>query len=92
MNLSDTRKRFRDSWLFRVGVLLLLLGSGPLLLIILFAKLGLTKDPNPNPILFGILAMFTFWPSLVLTGGGILSVMQQNWTKRRELARLSKPA
>jgi hypothetical protein len=38
------------------------LGSGPLLGIIVAAKLGLTHDPNPNPIAFGILAGLTFWP------------------------------
>lgn len=70
--------------------MLLLLGSGPLLLIILFAKLGLTKDPNPNPVLFGIMAMLTFWPGLGLTVGGILSVMQQNRAKKREQTHPSK--
>ena len=33
-----------------------MLGSGPLLTVGLGAQLGLTADPNPNPVFFGILA------------------------------------
>ncbi len=52
-------------WLVRIGAVVLLVGSGPLLLMIALAKLGVTSDPNPNPVLFGILAMLTFWPSVL---------------------------
>jgi hypothetical protein len=45
---------------------LLLLGSGPLLAVILLAWLGVTKDTNPNPVGFGMLAGLTFWPSAIL--------------------------
>jgi len=38
----------------------------------LFAKFGLLEDPNPNPILFGIIAMFTFWLSLLLILIGVI--------------------
>ena len=72
------RRRIRDSRSVRVGVVLFLVGSGPLLLTILAAKLGISSDPNPNPVLFGMLAMLTFYPSLLLTIGGIISVMWQN--------------
>ena len=37
-----------------------------------FAKIGILEDPNPNPILFGIMAMFTFWPSLLLILIGVI--------------------
>ena len=60
------RPKFRLSRVFWVGVVLLVLGSGPLLTIILMAALGLTKDPNPNPVGFGIIAGLTFWPSVIL--------------------------
>lgn len=30
------------------------------------AGLGFTSDPNPNPVNFGMLAGFTFWPSVAL--------------------------
>jgi hypothetical protein len=45
---------------------LLVLGSGPLLAIIAAASMGLTKDPNPNPIGPGLLAALTFWPSIIM--------------------------
>ena len=57
-------QRVFRSRLFRAGILLFVFGSGPLLLVIAASGLGLTRDPNPNPVGFGILAMFTFWPSL----------------------------
>jgi len=41
-------------------------GSGPLLAIIAASRVGLTSDPDPNPVAFGILAMVTFWPSLLM--------------------------
>jgi hypothetical protein len=60
------RPKFRLSRLFWIGLLLLVLGSGPLFTVILLASLGLTKDPNPNPVGLGIIAGLTFWPSLIL--------------------------
>ena len=62
--------RLLGNRLFRRGFLLFVFGSGPLLLIILAADLGLTRDPNPNPVGFGMLAMFTFWPSIIMMGIG----------------------
>ena len=51
---TDTRM----SGFFWIGLLLLCVGTGPLLIVILAAQLGLTRDPNPNPVGFGILALF----------------------------------
>ena len=58
--------RYRDSRLFVWGVGLFVLGSGPLLAIVAAASLGITKDPNPNPIGPGMLAGLTFWPSVIM--------------------------
>jgi len=66
--------RYWDSKLVKAGTALLVLGSGPLLLIMAAADLGLTRDPNPNPVAFGILAGLTFWPALILIAVGIVSV------------------
>jgi hypothetical protein len=49
-----------------LGILIFLIGCGPLLALIAASKLGLTRNPNPNPVGPGILAMLTFWPSIVL--------------------------
>ncbi len=62
------------SRMVRVGLVIFILGSGPLLTIILLASLGLTRDPNPNPVGFGILAAFTFWPSILLIAFGVQRV------------------
>jgi hypothetical protein len=60
------RPKLRLSRVFWTGLVLLVLGSGPLLTVILLAWLGLTKDPNPNPVGLGIIAFLTFWPSVIL--------------------------
>jgi hypothetical protein len=65
------RKTRLTSRLLWIGLALFVLGSGPLLITILLASLGLTRDPNPNPVGFGILALFTFWPSVILIVIGI---------------------
>lgn len=39
--------------------------------VILLARFGLTKDPNPNPIGFGILAFLTLWPSVIMMIVGV---------------------
>jgi hypothetical protein len=37
------------------------------------AELGLTSDPNPNPIGPGLLAFFTFWPAVILIVWGLIA-------------------
>jgi hypothetical protein len=74
------RTQFFDSWLIRIGVILLVVGTGPLIGIILAARLGLTDDPNPNPIGPGIMAGLSFLPSVVMILVGIVQVV---WTKHR---------
>lgn len=71
--------RYRDSWLVRVGLLIACIGSLPLLSIIISAELGLTSDPDPNPVVFGIIAYVTFWPGLMVAGFGAMRV----WAQRR---------
>ncbi|HEY6825619.1 MAG TPA: hypothetical protein VI259_02105 [Gemmatimonadaceae bacterium] len=52
--------RYLTSRWVRFGLVLLLIGSGPLLFIIVAAAIGLWPDPNPNPIGPGLLFFFTF--------------------------------
>jgi len=51
----------RSRWLW-IGVVLLVVGTGPLLVAVLYA--WSQGDPNPNPVGPGICAMFTFWLQL----------------------------
>ena len=60
--------------LFKVGLTLLIIGTGPLILIVLLAKLGLTSDPNPNPVGPGLLAGLTLWPAVILMAIGMTRV------------------
>ncbi len=64
--------RFRPGGLFWTGLVIFTVGSGPLLVTILLAALGVTSDPNPNPVGFGIMAAFTLYPSLGLIFGGLM--------------------
>ena len=70
-------RRYLESRLVQAGLALLILGSGPLLGVMLYAKLGFYHDPNPNPIFLGMLAGVTIWPSLILIGVGIWRVRQR---------------
>ena len=56
---------------FLIGLILFVIGSGPLILTMTAASLGLTTDPDPNPVIFGMMAMFSFWPGIILMGIGI---------------------
>ena len=62
------------SRLVQVGLGLLILGTGPLLFIIIAAALGLWPDPDPNPIGPGFLAFLTFWPAIFCLVTGISRV------------------
>lgn len=61
------------SRLLWVGVALLVLGTGPLLLTV-------ALDPTANPVGFGMLTFFTFWPSILLivvgTGVGVVRAIR----------------
>jgi hypothetical protein len=67
-------QEYWQSRLVKTGVLLLVFGSGPLLLIIVAAAIGLWPDPNPNPVGPGMLAALTFWPGLICLIVGIVRV------------------
>lgn len=58
----------------RIGVALLVLGSGPLMLILSAVALGVWPDPNPNPIGPGLLFFFTFWPAIICIVIGLVRV------------------
>ena len=81
---DSPRKRLRDSTSLKVGLALLVFGSGPLIVTLLLAKAGLTKDPNPNPVLFGIMTMLTFYPGLALIGAGILGTFLHNRRSKKK--------
>ena len=69
-------KFLKSKWI-RAGVVGLVVGTGPLVSVMVAAQLGITDDPNPNPVGFGILAVLTFWPSIVLIAVGI-------WRQRKQ--------
>jgi hypothetical protein len=62
----------RGARLFLSGLILLVVGSGPLLAVGAAASLGFTADPNPNLVLLGILAFTTFTPAVLLVLGGAI--------------------
>ena len=62
------------SRLVQVGLGLLIVGSGPLLAIIVAARLGLWPDPDPNPIGPGMLCGLTFWPAVICLVVGVVRV------------------
>ena len=67
------RTYLQSRWV-QVGLVLLIVGSGPLVFIIVAAAFGLWPDPNPNPIGPGLLFFFTFWPALICILIGVTRV------------------
>jgi hypothetical protein len=59
------------NWPLIVGLILLVLGTGPLVFVMVAGKLGFGNDPNPNPIIHGMLAGLTFYPALGLVIWGL---------------------
>jgi hypothetical protein len=70
------------SRIFWIGVALLIIGTGPLLVSVMYLRWQ--GDDNPNPIGLGLLAMFTFWPSMILIaiGVGLGIVRYLGWIDR----------
>jgi hypothetical protein len=68
---------FQSAWV-KVGLGLLVVGTGPLLVIIIAAAVGLWPDPNPNPIGPGLLCFFTFWPAIICIVVGVVRVRTRN--------------
>ena len=67
------RDYLKSVWV-RVGLALLVIGAGPLIFIIVAAKVGLWPDPNPNPIGPGLLFGITFWPAIICMVVGVIRV------------------
>jgi len=70
-NYSPTTQaapQWRTSKLLWIGVAILIVGTGPLTVICAAASMGLTSDPNPNPIGPGLLA------GLCVPVGGIMTI------------------
>jgi hypothetical protein len=65
-----------NTWV-RVGLVLVVVGSGPLLAVIFLAALGLWPDPNPNPVGLGLLFFVTFWPAVTCLGVGAFQVQRR---------------
>lgn len=65
-----------NRWI-KVGLVLIVVGWGPLLAIIALASVHLWPDPNPNPIGPGLLFFFTAWPALICLGVGAAQVARR---------------
>ena len=63
--MSSPDRAQRGRRLLKIGVIWHVVGCGPLYAVILLSSMGI-GDPNSNPVGFGILAFFSFWPSLGL--------------------------
>jgi hypothetical protein len=63
------------SRLVQVGAALLVLGTGPLIGFIVLA-------PRSNPIGPGLLAFFTFWPSIGLIVAGVIAATVRTPSRR----------
>ena len=67
------RDYLKSVWV-RVGLALLVIGAGPLVFVMVAAKVGLWPDPNPNPIGPGLLFGIAFWPAIICMVVGVIRV------------------
>lgn len=68
------RALYWQSWWVKGGLVAAIIGSLPLLFVIVAAELGLWPDPNPNPVGFGLL--FVFGIGL----GALMALLGVLWT------------
>lgn len=87
MDAGARKPRFRLQPLAWVGLGVAVFGTGPLVGTMLAAKAGLLRDPNPNPVGFGILAFLTFWPGVILLAIGLAQSFTAHAKARRDHAR-----
>ena len=73
-------KEYFSNWIFTVGFIMLVLGSAPLITILVLAKIGVWPDPDPNPIGTGLLTFVTFWPGVLLMVIGVRQVQARRRT------------
>ncbi|OGR62806.1 MAG: hypothetical protein A2X31_06765 [Elusimicrobia bacterium GWB2_63_22] len=66
-------KKLRGSKLFLAGAALLVVGSAPLLLYLLYEFV--TGRTGGNPIGLGLLLFVSFWPAVILMGIGAFSAL-----------------
>lgn len=79
-------KQYRRSRDLIVGVILLVVGSGPLVSGMIAGKLGLVDDPSPNSRVLGTVAWLTFWPAILLIVVGVLQVQRERRRVRDDAA------
>jgi len=70
-------KAFLSNRWSKIGVALVVLGWGPLLLIVLLDAIDLWPGPNPNPVGPGILFFVTFWPAVICLGVGAVQARRR---------------
>jgi hypothetical protein len=75
-------KKYLSNRYIRIGLVLVGLGWTPLFSIILLTDLGLTSDPNPNPIGPGMLFYLTAWPAIICLVIGIIEVRRRGAVAR----------
>ena len=69
---GDERKAYWQSWGVRAGLAIAVVGSLPLLFVVVAAELGLWPDPNPNPIGLGLLFVASVALGLLLAVIGVI--------------------
>lgn len=71
------------------GGLIALIGcSGPLMVVMLLSRLGLMDERDPNTVIYGIMAVLSFWPSVVCMLGGVISAYIKHQKAKKVFAGL----
>lgn len=85
---ADGRPRFRLPVVFWTGLIVFVGCSGPMLVSMLLVRQGLMSGTDPNTVVFGIMAVLTFWPSVVCMLGGVISAYIKHQKAKKVFAGL----
>ena len=82
-DLPDTRTDRRSGRsLIGLGTIIFVLGTGPLLFLVLMSRLGI-GDPSPNRMGPGLLGLLTFCPSVFIIALGLVRLREERRQARR---------
>lgn len=72
---EEGRPRFTLPVVFWAGLIAFIGCSGPMVVSMLLTRLGMMSAQDPNTVIYGIMGVLSFWPSVVCMLGGVISAL-----------------
>ncbi len=78
-----TGGRWSGAKLLTVGLVLLVLGTAPLLSVLVLSSFGIV-DRHSDPMTLGLIAFFTFWPGVGMSVAGLVRIIGERVRDHKE--------